>query len=307
MVPRPAGTAVAPQGMRRRFARFACIDWSGAKGAWQKGIALAICAQGDGAPRLLAPADGRWSRRSMLDWLLRQADAEADMLIGVDFSAALPFADAGAYFPGLAGSPADARALWRHVDEVCADDPHLAASLYVTHPDIAPYFRIGTITGPRFASADRNGRLRAVERLKASGRPTSCFNLVGASQVGLSSLTGMRVLHQLSGDIPIWPFDAVPEKGPLLVEIYTSIAAIAAGRPRNATKMPDHRTLNDALAMLGSRPVRGSGQIDDHSSDALLTAAWLRRRAGDETLWDPPGLRADPSLAITEGWTFGVS
>jgi len=28
--------------MNRRFARFACIDWSGAKGERQKGIAVAI-------------------------------------------------------------------------------------------------------------------------------------------------------------------------------------------------------------------------------------------------------------------------
>ena len=33
-------------------------------------------------------------------------------------------------------------------------------------------------------------------------------------------------------------------------------------------------------ALLGSPPVNGSGAIDDHSSDALLTAAWLRRVHG---------------------------
>jgi len=292
--------------MKHRFTRFACIDWSGAKGPWQKGIAVACCATGTAAPRLIVPPEGRWSRQAVLDWLLRQAKARADILIGVDFSAALPFVDAGAYFPGLAASPADARALWRHIDAVCSEDPHFAASHYVAHPEIAPYFRVGVATGPRFASADRNGRLRAVERLKASGRPTSCFNLVGASQVGLSSLTGMRVLHRLAGRIPVWPFDAIPETGPAIVEIYTSIAAIAAGRPRNATKMTSHTALNDALSALASKPVPGDGPIDDHSSDALLTAAWLRRRAGDAALWDPPGLGADPSLVRTEGWTFGV-
>ncbi|WP_157217153.1 hypothetical protein [Flavisphingomonas formosensis] len=293
--------------MIRRFTRFACIDWSGAKGPWQKGIALACCDTGTAAPALIFPAEARWSRQAVLDWLLERAAMGADMLVGVDFSAALPFADTGAYFPDLAGSPADARALWRHVDAISEDDPHLAASRYVAHPEIMPYFRVGAATGPRFASADRNGRLRAVERLAASGRPTSCFNLVGASQVGLSSLTGMRVLHRLAGRIPVWPFDPVPQSGPLIVEIYTSIAAIAAGRPRNATKMTNYEALNDALALLGSDPVAGRGPIDDHSSDALLTAAWLRRRSADPALWDPQGLKADPTLAHTEGWTFGVA
>ena len=293
--------------MMRRFTRFACIDWSGAKGPWQKGIALAIAEAGTDTPALIAPPAGRWSRRAMLDWLIEQAAARADMLIGVDFSAALPFADAGAYFPGHAHSPPDARALWRHIDETSADDPHLAATLYVGHPEIAPHFRVGATTGARFASADRNGRLRVVERHAASGRPSSCFNLVGASQVGLSSLTGMRVLHRLDGRVPVWPFDAVPAHGPLIVEIYTSIAAIAAGRPRNATKMTTYESMNAALEALGSAPVADTGPIDDHSSDAIVTAAWLRARAGDAPLWAPSGLRDHPTLAHTEGWTFGVS
>jgi hypothetical protein len=50
--------------------------------------------------------------------------------------------------------------------------------------------------------------------------------------------------------------------------------------------------------------VRGTGAIDDHSSDALLTAAWLRRVHGERDLWHPPTLTAE--IARTEGWTFGA-
>ena len=39
----------------------------------------------------------------------------------------------------------------------------------------------------------------------------------------------------------------------------------------------------------------GSGGIDDHSSDALVTAAWLRRAAHRAQLWHPPGLT--PAIA----------
>ncbi len=47
-----------------------------------------------------------------------------------------------------------------------------------------------------------------------------------------------------------------------------------------------------------------SGPIDDHSADALLTAAWLRTVGGRPELWQPPELT--PAIARTEGWTFGA-
>jgi hypothetical protein len=71
--------------------------------------------------------------------------------------------------------------------------------------------------------------------------------------------------------------------------------------------MTRYETMNAALETLGSAPVPSTGPIDDHSSDAIVTAAWLRARAGDARLWAPAGLRDDPSLVHTEGWTFGVS
>jgi len=57
--------------------------------------------------------------------------------------------------------------------------------------------------------------------------------------------------------------------------------------------------------MLGSAPAGLTGAVDDHSADALLTSAWLRRHADDAALWHPPELT--PGLARTEGWTFGAA
>jgi len=292
----------------RRFTRFACIDWSGARGAWQRGIAVAHCEAGDAAPALVAPSGRHWSRQAVLGWLRAQADADADLLIGLDLSPALPFDPIEGYLPGVADVPRDAKGLWRYVDEACAADPDLAATGFVRRPEIARLFRVGAVTGEGFAHpVDRNGRLRVAERHADCGRPSSCFNLVGARQVGLSSLTGMRVLHRLDGRVPVWPFDAVPATGPLIVEVYTSIAAIAAGRSPSATKMRSVATLDAALtsAAIRSSPVGGDGAIDDHRSDALLTAAWLRRAVADDALWHPAALT--PTLAATEGWTFGLS
>lgn len=292
-----------------RFRHFLGIDWSGAAGARHKGIAVALCSIGGEAPRLLLPDGHRhWSREGVLDLLLH--GLPPDTLVGMDLGASLPFADDGAFFPGLASSPADARGLWALIDAICADDPHLGASGFVDHPDFAPYFRRhGGREGARFHLADathRQGRMRLTEiaQARAGCRPTSNFNLVGAAQVGKSSLTGMRLLHRLAGRIPVWPFDPLPGSGPVVVEIYTALAAIAGGRRAGAAKMTSAAALNAALEMLGSPPVDGTGQLDDHACDALVTAAWLRGAAFCDELWHPREMTQ--AIALTEGWTFGA-
>jgi hypothetical protein len=284
-----------------RFRHFVAIDWSGAVGPRQKGIAVARCHLGNDAPTLLVP-EGGWSRQAALDWIL--GEMEPDTLVGLDLGPSLPFVDRGAFFPGWEDSPDDARALWALIERVCASDPHLAASSFVDHPEASRHFRRhGGRKGEFF---DGRGRLRATEEAQRRQglNPYSNLNLVGAAQVGKSSLTGMRVLHRLNGKLPIWPFDE-SRTGSLVVELYTSIAALAAGRPRGRTKMKTFAELNVALAALGSAPVIGDGAIDDHSSDAILTAAWLRVSANRPELWQPAGLTAH--IAATEGWTFGVT
>ena len=245
-----------------------------------------------------------WSRDAILDWLVEQAEADSDLIVGLDLSPALPFAEMGGYFPGALEQPQSARDLWRLVDETCADEPHLGASSFADHPHFAPHFRRhGGREGSAFGGGA--GRYRTVEhRQRLCGvSPVSCFNLVGAAQVGKSSLTGMRVLHRLAGRVPVWPFDPVPETGPLIVEIYTSIAARAAGVRRGRSKLRDGASLDTALAQLGSKPHAPLAKYDDHSTDAILTAAWLRTVAHDPSLWNPPGLE---QVRHTEGWTFGA-
>jgi hypothetical protein len=80
--------------------------------------------------------------------------------------------------------------------------------------------------------------MRVTERAAAAGcQPTSNFNLVGASQVGKGSLSGMRLFHRLPRDIAVWPMDLVPASGRVVVEIYTTIAAMAAGRRAARSKI----------------------------------------------------------------------
>ena len=283
------------------FAHFAAIDWSGAAGARQKGIAIAIASAGDAAPGLVRPGH-IWSREEVLDWLLREMPHGT--LVGFDLSPSLPFVDRDAFFPHWAESPADARALWGLVERICADEPHLAANRFVDHPEASRHFRRhGGREGDLFGGG--RGRLRAVEWAELrSGlvNPVSCLNLVGAAQVGKSSLTGMRLFHRLGDGLPFWPFDPLPRSGSLIVEIYTSIAAVAAGRPKGRAKIRDKAGLDAALSSLSSKPAGPMARYDDHATDALVTAAWLRRAACDAVLWAAP----PPAIASTEGWTFGV-
>ncbi|MBA4164420.1 MAG: hypothetical protein C0510_07280 [Erythrobacter sp.] len=291
----------------RRFTHFLAIDWSGARGERHNGIALALADARGGPPVLVDPGHG-WRRNDVLA-LLRE-DMPDDTLVGMDLGIALPHADAGAFFPGWAHSPPDARALWALIDDICATDPHLECGSIVSHPELKRYYRHSKAhVGNRFhlpGAQTREGRFRVAEHAqRAQGmRPVSNFNLVGAAQVGKSSLTGMRLLHRLEGRVPVWPVDPLPETGSAIVEIYTSIASQVAGSRKGTSKLRSYETLNDALVLLGSLPVGGSGPIDDHSSDALVAAAWLRHVAHDRLHWNPAGLTRD--IARTEGWTFGA-
>jgi len=294
--------------MTGRFTHFLAVDWSGARGPRQKGIALAVALAEGGPPVLVAPPHpAGWARAEVLALL---CDLPGATLVGLDLGIGLPHADAGAFFPGWDASPADARGLWALIDRLCAADPHGEAGGFVTHPEARRYFRHGAgATGDRFllpGAVTREGRFRVAEAAqRAQGvRPVSNFNLVGAAQVGKSSLTGMRMLHRLAGRVPVWPVDPLPAEGSVVTEIYTAMAARLGGVRGGATKLRSFEALNDALDALGSPPVPGTGPIDDHASDALLTAAWLRRVHGERDLWHPPNLTLE--VARTEGWTFGA-
>ncbi|MEP0393282.1 MAG: hypothetical protein ABJ205_04725 [Erythrobacter sp.] len=298
----------------REFDHFLAIDWSGAKGERHKGIALALATKAGEAPVLVKPPKGGFSRQDVLE-ILRD-DLPVNTLVGIDLGISLPFNDCGAFFPGWDRSPSHAKKLWAMVDAICGAEPHLGANSFVTHPDARKYFRHGkNDEGEHFHLPDavsRQGRFREAEiaQWRQKCRPVSNFNLVGAAQVGKSSLTGMRMLHQLREHLPVWPMDKVPERrlrkdGSMLVEIYTGLASKeAAAKSGSRTKLLTYADLNAALEALGCPPVDEVGEIDDHSSDALLTAAWMRKAAGEKERWEPRALTAE--IAWTEGWTFGA-
>lgn len=271
-----------------RFDRFVGIDWSGARGVRHPSVQVAAAEAGRGAPVLVPPpAGGRaWSRLAVLDWL---RGLGGDVLVGID---------AGFGFAAVPPFTGPARALWAEIDAVCADEPDLGGHAFVEHRRAA--FWMGAADGPRHQRA----HLRVTEAAYAAsrlGQPTSNFVLLGASQVGKATLSAMRLLHRLGW--PVWPFDPLPERGPLILEIYAQAFARMAGV---RGKIRDRVALDAALARLGSEAPAGLPErFPDHVGDAVVTAAGLRRIAGEARWWAPEAMT--PEIAQTEGWTFGVA
>ena len=283
--------------MRHRFESFVAIDWSGAKGRRHKGIAIAE-ARGDDPPRLVRPGHV-WSREEVLRWLLKKAEKEPT-LFGFDFSFAPPIVERGEYLVGEPDVPKTARAFWAYVDALCDDDDLGAASfLEIAH---RRHFYFGIADGVK---ADFVRFRQCDARLNAQGgrKTASAYDAIGAAQVAKASFSGMRLLHRLDGKVAIFPMDPLPERGSAVVEIYTRIYLRRAGM--SGTKLRSRAALNEALAGLGSKPVRLRFEPNDHQTDALVTAAGMRALAREEPhAFAPTGLT--PEIARTEGWTFGV-
>lgn len=280
-----------------RFSRFVAVDWTGAKGLRHRAIQAAEADAGDGPPRLLRPGH-RWSRTEIAEMIDDIATRGEPALIGIDCSFSLPFVDRGAYFPGDAEEPAGPRELWAEIDRVSAGEPDLAAHPYIDFR--RRHFWCGATDGAQRPFA----RLRvaeAVHRERRMGNPCSPYVLLGASQVGKATLSGMRLLARMK-HIPIWPFDPLPEEGPLLVEIYCQTFALDGGF---RGKIRTREQLDAALARIGSQPSQDLPErFDDHVGDALVSAAGMRRIAEMSDYWTPERMTAE--VARTEGWTFGI-
>jgi hypothetical protein len=281
----------------KHFAAYIAIDWSGAKGKRHKGIALAE-ARGTAAPRLVRPGH-IWSREEVLRWLLKRA-AKEPTLFGFDFSLAPPLIERGEYLPGEPDVPKTAREFWAYVDAKSDDEDLGAASFLETAHRKHFYFGIadGVKAGfMHFRQCDA--------RIQAQGgrKIASAYDAIGAAQVAKASFSGMRLMHRLDGKVAIWPMDPLPDRGSVVVEIYTRIYLRRAGM--SGVKLRTRAELNRALKGLGSAHARLRFEPNDHQTDALVTAAGMRQLALTEPrAFDPEGLT--PQIAQTEGWTFGV-
>jgi hypothetical protein len=279
---------------RPAFDRFVAIDWSGAKGVRHKGIAVAVAEAGEDAPRLVAPpSPPGWARGEVAAFL---EALPGRVLAGFDFSFAPPYVAREAYLPGIETAD-DGPGFWAHVD-ACSEDPDYGAAGFMGGA-ARPHFWMGAADGPK-ADYLHWRVCELVFNAQGGGKASTLFDCVGAAQVAKASLAGMRVLHRLRREFAVWPFD--PPGPRTVVEIYgRAMLRHAGGR---GLKIRDRAALDAALAVLGSRPLEGRDALDDNQTDALVTAAALRRLAPDPVWWAPGGLT--PEIARTEGWTFGI-
>jgi hypothetical protein len=248
-----------------------------------------------------------WPRTGVLDWVLATA-GEAPTLFGFDFSFAPPIAERGAYLPGEAGVPCEAKAFWAYVD-AASDDPDLGAASFLerTH---RRHFYFGAADGRKAAFLHHRICEKAFNAA-GGGKASTLYDAIGAAQVAKASFAGMRLLHRLDGRVPVWPFDfaqggstgAPDGSGSLVVEIYTRAFIRLAGL--SGRKVRDLEALDHALGGLGSEPSALGRAPNDHESDVLIAAAGLRAIADDARYWRPAGLTGE--IARTEGWTFGVA
>ena len=291
---RDVGGPDAPAMPIPSFDRFVAVDWSGARGVRHKGIAVAVAEAGAAAPRLVPPPHrSGWAREEVAGWL---ETLPGKVLAGFDFSFAPPFVDANAYLPGLE-TATDAPGFWRHVERM-SDDPDYGALGYL-HGPARRHFWMGAADGPK-APFLRFRQCELAFNAKGGGKAATVFDCVGAAQVAKASFAGMRVLNRLRRGFAIWPFDA--PRGRTVVEIYgRAMLRHAGGR---GLKIRDGQALDKALAALGSGAFPDGDGLNDNETDAVVTAAALRRLSAQPRWWQPDGLNDD--IARTEGWTFGI-
>jgi hypothetical protein len=282
------------------FDRFIGIDWTGAKGKRHAGLAVAVCEAGEETPRLVMPPSGgaRWSRAELADWLTDGAGG-GRVLVGIDSSFGMPFLDEGAYFP-VTESPQDVAQLWHSVHTLCGRDIDFYGGPFVDL-HAAHYLRLGH-RGNCYSR-----RMRVAENLavaSGAGPCESVFHLIGPSQVGLSGLSTMAMLHELNeaDRVVVWPFEDAGHTPVTVVEIYAAAFASLGG---HKGKIRDAGALEAILGTLGCiGRVRVDGGFDDHKADALMTSAALRAIAHDRKYWNPEQLSA--MVRRTEGWIFGI-
>ena len=294
--PRRCGDMLMP------FDKIVGIDWSGALNEHLGGtIQVAEYDPQTGTARLAGPLQNPaapWRRDDVLAYVQREVE-RSTVLVGLDFAFAYPYCDVGAYFPGENASPRGFQQLWATVEAHCVGVPNLYGRPFIS--DGSPfrrYHRVPGFLGDRYQIRHRMTEQQT--RLGLGLNPTSIFHCIGPAAVGIGSMAGMRLLHQLHGMVCIWPFNVNgPPEGSTVVEIYPRVfltMAENAGIPRTLDRV------RDQCAHFGTDlqnlPVNPTG----HQRDALVSTAgmgWLVRQG---THWLAPDDRA----ATYEGWIFGI-
>jgi hypothetical protein len=251
------------------FDCFVGVDWSGNKQTWQEGLQIATASPGSSAP-VLEPGPGpkqRWSRKDAAAWLCKLTK-ERRALIGFDFAFG---------FPSVREFIGEVTLDWEYVERICARDENYYGGQFFRNDASA---HACLVTSPWLKGAQRSARpLRKTEiaaKRTRGAAPQSVFVAIGPAQVGLSSISGMRMLRSVRelhfDDVSIWPFDEIHGRRSAIVEIFPRYFPLSRGE---SSKLSDHAVLDAALNAFGSAPVSAPPRTEDEG-DALLSAAALR-------------------------------
>ena len=178
--------------------RIVAIDWSGAKHGARKKIWAAEFRDNEPVPELVTDRD----RAEIGDYLVRAAHDTPEMVVGLDFAFSFP-----SWFVETQAS--SIHELWAKA----AQD----GERWLTECK-RPFWGRKNVT--RCDLGQKSHFRRTEEQSQSIGgiRPKSVFQINGGGAVGTGSIRGMAILHRLSAQFSIWPFDAT--SWPKIIEIW---------------------------------------------------------------------------------------
>jgi len=284
------------------FDAFIAIDWSGAKGARQRGIAVATALPSADYVILDRCGSGAWSRLELLEWLQNELRRYERALVGFDFAFSFPYDEALGYLAGKCRDVENHLSLWKLVDSLSEsiDSRNFYGAGIIDHKTYSSLF----FRGKRKTSNDWREINRQTE--KACPQQPSCiFRLVPYQRaVCKASLAGMRFLNALKareGDrVAVWPFER-SYAAHTVVEIFPTIFRDEQYGTRDKV---EGRKLNfDVSIRHGEKRHRAnSKELGSDDTDALISAFGLKQLA--KSGWQPKSV--DHRVISREGWIAGV-
>ena len=287
------------------FEKFIGIDWSGAKGAKQGGLQIAVAGPDNDAPKLISPNEGNlWGRDDVFLWLSETIKSER-ALIGFYFAFRYPHHDLGCYFPGMNKDPTHIFGLWELIDKTCKEASNFYGGSFYKRKELPfhKYFLSPYGKGELYFPRKRITELFC----KKVTAPHPTMKCIGPANVGTGSLAGMRFLHKLKKsldkEIEIWPFEKKRGRS-VAVEIFPRLYFKQSGT--NPQNWQDQEMINNALKYFDSKPIPQDWiPKREDEPDALVSAAALRSLASNPAMWWAPD---DYSSEVKlEGWIFGVT
>jgi len=301
--------------VREAFERFIGIDWSGAAGQSAQRIYLAearrvgtritvssVARARDrtaveafllGSPLEAAPGWEAWAGPEPIDRRNRR-------LIALDFSFGFP--------ESFRHPEADRAWTWEQLGRWASElAPGVDADTGPVRRAIAANLRLAGQF--RMNAGDRLPAqpLRRTDLAVGGRRPESVFHLVGPSQGGLGSITGIGMLHRLRGadGLAVWPLDPPERIAAAHAVLVESWPRMWLGPSVSKNELPQRVAQLAAWARAGVVFRSEAEQAALSSSDALdaVAAAVGAARVADR-LPDPRALPEEARLR--EGWIAGV-